>query len=51
MNLMTFIFVLLGTLLFFAVTHFTHENSIAVFIAIDAICFISLIFFAHKKIS
>lgn len=51
MNLMTFIFVLLGSLLFFAVTQLTEENSIAVFMAIDAVCCISLVFFARKQLS
>ncbi len=45
LNLVTFIFVLLGTLLFSLTAHFTSENSFAVFGVMTAICLaVSFIF-------
>ncbi len=48
LNLVTFIFVLIGTLLFSLITYFTSENSFAVFISILVICLISLFYFSLK---
>lgn len=48
LNLVTFIFVLIGTLLFSLITYFTSENSFAVFVSILVICLISLLCFALK---
>jgi acyl-[acyl-carrier-protein]-phospholipid O-acyltransferase/long-chain-fatty-acid--[acyl-carrier-protein] ligase len=49
LNLVTFVFVLLGTLLFSVTTHFTNENSFAVFGAILGICVLVLVsFVAHS---
>ncbi len=49
LNLVTFIFVLLGTLLFSLITYFTAENSYAVFASIALICIISLLYFALEN--
>ena len=43
MNFMTFIFILIGSFIFSLVTYLTHENSIAVFMAILVLCLITLI--------
>ncbi|MDR3652313.1 MAG: MFS transporter [Paludibacter sp.] len=48
LNMLTFIFVLLGTFLFSAITYFTSENSFVVFGAILVICLFVTIYF-HKK--
>jgi len=51
LNLLTFIFVLLGTLLFSLTTQFTSENSYAVFGVILAFCiFVTLWFFISSPI-
>ena len=51
LNLLTFIFVLLGTLLFSLTTQFTSENSYAVFGVILALCiFVTLWFFISSPI-
>lgn len=50
LNLVTFIFVLLGTFLFSVTTHFTNENSFAVFGVILTIClFVSIYFFLKSS--
>lgn len=50
LNLVTFIFVLLGTFLFSVTTHFTNDNSFAVFGVILAIClFVSIYFFMKSS--
>ncbi|MFZ4725545.1 MAG: MFS transporter [Paludibacter sp.] len=49
LNLVTFVFVLLGTFLFSATTYFTSENSYAVFGVI--LCFCSLVIFYYLKSS
>lgn len=45
LNLVTFVFVLLGTFLFSVTTHFTNENSFAVFGVILGICALVLVSF------
>jgi len=45
MNLVIFIFVLLGSLIFFVVTQYINNNSILVFSVIAGICFITFICF------
>lgn len=51
LNLLTFIFVLLGTLLFSLTTQFTSENSYAVFGVILAFCiFVTLWFFISSPV-
>lgn len=49
LNLVTFIFVLLGTLLFSVTTHFTFENSFAVFGVLLAICLFVSFYFLKKS--
>jgi len=49
LNLVTFVFVLLGTLLFSITTYLTSENSFAVFAVILAICVIVTIYFLRKS--
>ena len=48
LNLVTFIFVLLGTLLFSLTTHFSSENSFAVFGVMLVICLLSCLYFFKK---
>jgi acyl-[acyl-carrier-protein]-phospholipid O-acyltransferase/long-chain-fatty-acid--[acyl-carrier-protein] ligase len=45
MNLVTFIFVLLGSVIFSVSTYFSNENSLVVFGVITGICLASLIYF------
>jgi MFS family permease len=49
LNLVTFIFVLLGTFFLSIVTYFTSENSFAVFGVILAICILVTIYFFKKS--
>ena len=42
MNFVTFIFILIGSLLFSLVTFFTNENSMAVFVTILVLCLITM---------
>jgi len=49
LNLVTFIFVLLGTLLFSMTTYFTNENSFAVFGVILLICILVTFYFLKKS--
>jgi acyl-[acyl-carrier-protein]-phospholipid O-acyltransferase/long-chain-fatty-acid--[acyl-carrier-protein] ligase len=49
LNLVTFIFVLLGTLFFFLTTYFTSENSFAVFGVILVICLLVSTYFLKKS--
>lgn len=49
LNTITFIFVLLGTLLFFLITHFTSENSFAVFASLFFICLLIGVYFFRKS--
>ena len=49
LNLVTFIFVLLGTLFFSLTTYFTHENSFAVFGVILTICLLVTLYFFKKS--
>ena len=49
LNLVTFVFVLLGTFLFSATTHFTSENSFIVFGVILAICILVIFYFILKS--
>ncbi|MEI6555445.1 MAG: hypothetical protein WCL70_07650 [Paludibacter sp.] len=49
LNLVTFIFVLLGTLLFSLTAHFTSENSFAVFGVMTAICLAVSFFFLKSS--
>ena len=48
MNLVTFVFVLFGSLVFSVATHFSHENSLVVFAVIIAICLLTLLYFLIK---
>ena len=45
LNLVTFVFVLLGTLLFSLTAHFSSENSFAVFAVMLVICLLSCLYF------
>ena len=49
LNLVTFVFVLLGTLFFSLTTYFTSENSFAVFGVILAICLLVTLYFFKKS--
>jgi len=49
LNLITFVFVLLGTFFFSLTTLFTHENSYAVFGVIFTICLLVTIYFLKKS--
>lgn len=49
MNLVTFVFVLLGSVIFSLVTHWTNENSLAVFAVIAFICLLTFVCFALRK--
>jgi len=49
LNLVTFVFVLLGTFLFSVTTYLTSENSFAVFGVIMTICLIVTIYFLKKS--
>ena len=49
LNLVTFIFVLLGTFLFSITTHFTSENTFAVFGVILSICLMVSLYFFIKS--
>ena len=49
MNLMTFIFVLFGSLIFFITTKLSDENSLVVFGVITAICLLTLLYFFLKR--
>jgi acyl-[acyl-carrier-protein]-phospholipid O-acyltransferase/long-chain-fatty-acid--[acyl-carrier-protein] ligase len=49
LNLVTFIFILLGTLLFSLITHFTSDNTFAVFGTMLAICLIVSVYFFSKS--
>ena len=49
LNLVTFIFVLFGTFLFSVTTHFTSENSFAVFGVLLSICSLVSIYFIKKS--
>ena len=49
LNLVTFVFVLLGTLLFSLTTHFTSENSFAVFGVMLVICLLISLYFFRKS--
>lgn len=48
MNLVTFVFVLLGSVIFSVSTYFSNENSLIVFAVIVGICIASLICFSLK---
>ena len=49
LNLVTFVFVLLGTLFFSLTTYFANENSFAVFGVILAICILTTGYFFKKS--
>ena len=49
LNLLTFIFVLIGTVIFSVVTDFTAQNSYAVFVVMLIITLLSLILFVFKS--
>jgi len=49
LNLVTFAFVLLGTLFFSLTTYFTSENSFAVFGVILTICILITFYFIKKS--
>lgn len=42
MNFVTFLFILAGSALFWLITYFTHENSMAVFVAMLALCLLTI---------
>lgn len=44
MNLITFVFILIGTALFSMITYFSNENSFIVFAAIAVICLTSIVY-------
>jgi acyl-[acyl-carrier-protein]-phospholipid O-acyltransferase/long-chain-fatty-acid--[acyl-carrier-protein] ligase len=48
MNLIIFIFVLIGSLIFSLTTYFSNENSLVVFSVIAGMCLITLIYFIVK---
>ena len=48
MNLVIFIFVLFGSLIFSVATQLSHENSLIVFGVIIGICFLTLLYFSLK---
>jgi hypothetical protein len=48
MNLVIFIFVLLGSLIFFIINHISGDNSLVVFAVIAGICLVTLVFFRCK---
>jgi MFS family permease len=48
LNLMNFIFVLIGTGLFSLTTYLTHDNSLAVFAVILVVCSLTLVYFLVK---
>lgn len=48
LNLTTFVFVLIGTILFWLITSVTNENSYAVFGALLVICLLAYLFFKNK---
>jgi hypothetical protein len=50
LNLLTFIFVLIGTAIFSIVTVFTNQNSYAVFVVMLIITILSLMLFVLKDI-
>ncbi|MDR2585628.1 MAG: MFS transporter [Prevotellaceae bacterium] len=50
MNFITFVFVLIGTLIFSFVTQLTHENSMAVFASILVLClFTTVVMYARRS--
>jgi len=49
LNLVTFLFVLIGTLLFSITTHFTSENTFAVFGVLFFICLLVSLYFFRKS--
>lgn len=49
LNIVTFVFVLFGTFLFWIITLITHENSYAVFGLISIICILVLLVFTLKR--
>jgi len=49
MNFVTFIFILIGTLIFSSVTYFSNENSVAVFGAILALCLFTMFVMYKRK--
>ncbi len=49
LNLVTFVFVLLGTLLFSLTAHFTSENSFAIFAVMLIICLLTSLYFFRKS--
>ena len=51
LNIVTFVFVLFGTFLFWIITLITHENSYAIFGLISFICILILSIFLLKKSS
>jgi len=51
MNFVTFIFILIGSIIFSLVTYLSNENSVAVFVAILVLCLFTLIvMLRHRKI-
>jgi MFS family permease len=50
LNLVNFVFVLLGTGLFSWITYVTHDNSLAVFAAILVVCALTLLYFLFRHL-
>lgn len=48
LNFANFVLVLIGTAIFYAVSAFSNENSIAIFTSVEVILFLSLIYFIFK---
>lgn len=48
LNFANFVLVLIGTAIFYAVSAFSNENSIAIFTSVEVILFLSLIYFVFK---
>ena len=48
LNFANFVLVLIGTAIFYAVSAFFNESSIAIFTSIEVILFLSLIYFVFK---
>jgi membrane protein YdbS with pleckstrin-like domain len=49
MNFVTFIFILIGSVIFSLVTYFTNENSIAVFGVILLLCLSTMLVMTKKQ--
>lgn len=48
LNFVNFIFVLVGTAIFYGISAFTGENSIAIFVSVEVVALLALIYFAAR---